>query len=122
MVAASIHFDIKNERFLKLSLPLGEDSDSECHTSSTEDSPQAGPPSGARAPQKRERPRKKPAPQAPRNVAIPVAMPIAPAVIPPRLPPPTQVRTPADSEQGEILETYLQFPKMNVTLKVDKRY
>ena len=101
-----------------------EDSDSECHTSSTEDSPQAtGPASaGARAPQKRERPRKKPAPQAPRNVAIPVAMPIAPAVIPPRLPPPNQVRTPADSEQGEILETYLQFPKMNVTLKVNKRY
>ena len=87
---------------------LGEDSDSECHTSSTEDSPQAGPPSGgARAPQKRERPRKKPAPQAPRNVAIPVAMPKAPAVIPPRLPPPPQVRTPAaESEQGEILQTY----------------
>ena len=97
---------------------LGEDSDSECHTSSTEDSPQAGPPSGGtRPPLKRERPRKKPpapaAPQVPlgppigaplgppRTVAIPVAMPIAPAVIP-RLPPPTQVRIPAESEQGEI--------------------
>ena len=90
----------------------GEDSDSECHTSSTEDSPQAGPPSGARAPQKRERPRKKPAPQAPRNVAIPVAMPIAPAVIPPRLPPPTQVRTPAESEQGEILLIKIQGKKL----------
>ena len=101
---------------------LGEDSDSECHTSSTEDSPQAGPPSGGtRPPLKRERPRKKPpapaapqvplgppmgAPQGPpRTVAIPVAMPIAPAVIP-RLPPPTQVRIPAESEQGEIIINY----------------
>jgi len=99
----------------------GEDSDSECHTSSTEDSPQAGPPSGGtRPPLKRERPRKKPpapaapqvplgppmgAPQGPpRTVAIPVAMPIAPAVIP-RLPPPTQVRIPAESEQVEAVTT-----------------
>ena len=82
-----------------------EDSDSECHTSSTEDSPQAsGPATGVRAPQKRERPRKKPAPQAPRTVAIPVAMPKAPAVIPPRLPPPSQVRAApsVESEQGKL--------------------
>ena len=70
---------------------IGDDSDSDSHTSSTEDSP----PGGARGPQKR--PRKKPAPQVPRNVAIPVAMPKVPSVIPPRQPPPPRA---IDAEPG----------------------
>ena len=69
---------------------IGDDSDSESQTSSTEEglSPHAGAGlPGSRGQQKR--PRKKPAPQAPRNAAIPVAMPKAPSVIPPKqMPPP----------------------------------
>ena len=76
----------------------GDDSDSESHTSSTEDSPQAG--VGARGPQKR--PRKKPAPQAPRNVAIPVAMPKVPSVIPPRQPPPRAIEQPESGETNGL--------------------
>ena len=74
---------------------LGDDSDSDSHSSSTEDSPQGG--AGLRGPQKR--PRKKPAPQVPRNVAIPVAMPKVPSVIPPRQPPPS-ARSMDSTEQG----------------------
>ena len=85
---------------------LGEDSDSECETSSTEDgvSPQSGGGhrgvGGGAGPQKR--PRKKPAPQVPRSVAIPVAVPKVPSVIPPRQPPPRPVAAAVPGPEAEV--------------------
>ena len=83
--------------FIIISVISGDDSDSDSHTSSTEDSPVGG--GGLRGPQKR--PRKKAAPQVPRNVAIPVAMPKVPSVIPPRqVPPPAANRSMDSAEPG----------------------
>ena len=83
--------------FIIIFVISGDDSDSDSHTSSTEDSPVGG--GGLRGPQKR--PRKKAAPQVPRNVAIPVAMPKVPSVIPPRqVPPPAANRSMDSAEPG----------------------